>query len=116
MTDQEVFDKVVTALREQGCKSMDDGACVYRSKDGRKCAVGHLIPDELYHERMEGKVCFHLCRAYPGVRRLGLNMTLVLNLQRAHDHFPVEAWENKWADIANRHGLKYTPPERTNND
>lgn len=45
---QDLFDRVVTAVIEQGRPSMEDGACAYRGDDGAKCAVGHLITDEVY--------------------------------------------------------------------
>lgn len=45
---QELFDRVVTALILQGRPALNDGACAYRGEDGSKCAVGHLISDEVY--------------------------------------------------------------------
>lgn len=47
-TLQELFDRVVTALIRQGRPSLNDSACAYRGDDGAKCAVGHLISDEVY--------------------------------------------------------------------
>lgn len=32
----------------------DDRSCRYRGFEGRKCAVGHLIPNELYSDDFEG--------------------------------------------------------------
>lgn len=48
------IDKVI----EQGCKSGDrdedgDYMCLYRGPNGTKCAVGHLIADELYTPELE---------------------------------------------------------------
>lgn len=57
-TPQEIFDRVVTHLRTQNRKSYsidgDNAKCVYRSKEGYSCAVGCLIPDELYKPEMDG--------------------------------------------------------------
>ena len=50
MTPQEVL----AALIKQGGASMDSvGACRLRGLNGRKCALGWLIPDEAYHPIME---------------------------------------------------------------
>jgi hypothetical protein len=43
---------------EQGCQSGDrdedgDYQCLYRGPNGTKCAVGHLIADELYTPEIE---------------------------------------------------------------
>lgn len=52
---QEVFDLVVDHLFEQGRPArQDDGRCRYRMGSGLRCAVGVLIPDELYKEEFEG--------------------------------------------------------------
>lgn len=53
MTLQETFDKVVNGLRKQGCRSLKNGRCRYRGDNGRKCAVGMVIPDEDYNPDME---------------------------------------------------------------
>jgi hypothetical protein len=55
MNAQEIFDKVVTHLRTQGkqAKNTSDD-CVYRRPNGLMCAVGCLIPDELYDPALEG--------------------------------------------------------------
>lgn len=55
MTEQEIFDKVAEHLQKQGHRALnEDGVCVYRGKNGTKCAVGALIPDELYDSKIEG--------------------------------------------------------------
>ena len=53
MTDQELFDRVVTHLAKQGRRAMARVACLYRTPDGLKCAIGCLIPDEKYRAEME---------------------------------------------------------------
>lgn len=62
MTLQETFDFVANHLLRQGCRSMleedlESGVmitCAYRGSEGRMCAVGCLIPDDLYTIDMEG--------------------------------------------------------------
>ena len=52
---QEVFDLVANHLFTQGRPArQDDGRCRYRTKSGLRCAIGALIPDELYKEEFEG--------------------------------------------------------------
>lgn len=56
MTKQEIFNTVYNGLHAQNFdKSHDDEliVCRYRDDNGRKCAVGVLIPDELYNSEME---------------------------------------------------------------
>lgn len=52
---QLVFNTVVTALLKQGGPSSADDMCLYRGPKGVKCAIGHIMPDELYRSDMEGK-------------------------------------------------------------
>ena len=55
MTEQEIFDTVLTHLREQGeAATSAGGSCRYRGANGTACAVGCLIPDELYDPLIEG--------------------------------------------------------------
>lgn len=59
MDKQTIFDTVVRHLGRQGHPAMNGaGRCVYRAPDGSKCAVGCLIPDELYRPEMDtGSEC-----------------------------------------------------------
>ncbi len=110
-TKQQTFNKVVRHLRRQGVRSSDEGVCLYRGPDDTKCAVGCLIPDELYSPRMEGcaangfeMACFLVL--------LGHDVELCDNLQSAHDFYMsggcFEEQGLEWAleCIAERHGLK----------
>ena len=52
---QEVFDIVVNHLFTQGRPAYDGvQGCMYRAPDGLRCAVGVLIPDDLYDKVFEG--------------------------------------------------------------
>lgn len=42
------------AQRARSVEEHDPSQCLYRSPDGHSCAVGILIPDELYRSDMEG--------------------------------------------------------------
>ena len=54
MDTQKVFDKVATHLLMQNEKAMrTEDICAYRAEDGLKFAIGILIPDHLYLNRMD---------------------------------------------------------------
>jgi hypothetical protein len=60
MNLQPLFDEIVAHLRKQNARSLNvsqlTGAsgCAYRGDNGLTCAVGCLIPDELYSPFIEG--------------------------------------------------------------
>lgn len=83
MTEQEIFTKVCLGLASQGfLKSMLGFKCGYRGYMGRKCSVGHLIPDDKYHPDMEGRGVARL-----DLKALGLegHLGLLIQLEYAHD-------------------------------
>ena len=115
-TKQETFDEVVAHLRRQGCKAENDDGCAYRGDGGTKCAAGCLIPDEEYRPDLEGCSVLDpsMSKASPPgeiVDRLGHDLVLVCDLQRAHDSLSVGSWEWRFQKIAEIHGLEYHPPE-----
>ena len=57
MTNQEIFNKAYIGLASQGFEQStdEDGTCLYRSTDGKKCAIGWCISDKDYDPSMEGK-------------------------------------------------------------
>ena len=54
---QKVFDTAFIGAKEQGfghsLGPANDGTCAYRGKNGRKCLIGHLIPDDRYTMNLE---------------------------------------------------------------
>jgi len=57
LTGQEIFNKSVSGLLNQGKQSNDEfgDSCMYRgNEEGSKCAIGHLIDDNLYTPKIEG--------------------------------------------------------------
>lgn len=126
MTHQEIFDKVLTALRAQGMASTSAGSCVYRDLvSGNRCAVGHLIKDEAYDWRLEG-LSAASTKVTEALKKSGVptdldTYNLLVRLQSAHDsHMPRTAgavgllsmnrWEAAMKGVASDHGLIYTPP------
>lgn len=111
MTPQEIFDKVATHLLTQNAKSKDPKGptCLYRGPEGRTCAIGHLIPDEVYAKGMEGSAFSNLMEVW--VMRLPVwfpaNRQLLSALQRCHDSLDVDHWRSRLAEIADDFGLEF---------
>ncbi|MEY2912201.1 MAG: hypothetical protein RLZZ184_1510 [Cyanobacteriota bacterium] len=118
--DMKVMDYVVSNLLKQGKKSQESfmnydteeyeytGDCVYRGFirddqgtiiDQLKCAVGHIISDEVYDEQLESQTVdnTHVLDAVKvscenwEVTDNSLGMLKVL--QRIHDQIDIERWE-----------------------
>lgn len=99
MTDQEIYDKVKAHLLKQGRRSIapcpgvnNVTKCVYRTEDGRSCAVGCLIPDEVYQPQMDygaGFSIISLARE-PGLEWFGKHINLLESLQHVHDTADVD--------------------------
>jgi hypothetical protein len=72
MDTQAVVNKVLKHLWDQGRVSHEPyvGGCAYRGMDGTKCAIGILIPDEIYSPNMEGMSFHQLCRQHNAVANL----------------------------------------------
>ena len=106
ITDQEVFDKAAKHLLQQGvpCKSPLN-SCRYRFK-ALKCAIGALIPDDLYSKNMEGRGVEELLDNLPQLTEfLGANVYLLVSLQKSHDaHFAVN-WKRHLTDVAHEFNL-----------
>lgn len=90
-TKQEDFSKVwnhFVVKKNPPSKESPNTFCRYRGNDGLRCAIGILLPDELYSPRMEG-------RGVVGLLKLGKeleawirshNVHLLVALQNAHDN------------------------------
>jgi hypothetical protein len=89
MTRQEIFDKVVSHFAVQREAAAEYWMCMYRTPDGRKCAIGALIPDEVYSKRLEDKSVGTLLLEFPDIMRAsGLSdgdLCFLFALQDVHD-------------------------------
>lgn len=113
MDKQEIFNKVYEALLEQGKSSTKNGICKYRGQGGSKCAIGHLIPDELYNPNIEG-LMFNSLPEYILENILENNedcKSLLLRLQRAHDQqlnfYGIKEWKERMKEIADEFNLVF---------
>ena len=121
LTKQEVFDKVATHLLTQMEQSRSEAAkgfskeptgCAYRGDGGKMCAVGCLIPDDIYDEEMEGKISYSLFYDFYKFRELfdtsvpATEITALLSaLQKIHDCSNPSAWLRELEDEAIYRGL-----------
>lgn len=116
MTPQEIFDTVANHLRKQGRPAMSEGNCVYRGPDGTKCAIGCLIPDELYEEDMEGRGVLALITPDEYETKFVLpdffndeNVRLMMDLQTVHDSWAryQTGLEDGLRSVAKHYELEY---------
>lgn len=113
MNRQETYEKVRDHLLKQGKQSMtvdkrNRENCLYRGPNGLKCAIGCIIPDDLYRPEMEGKGAES--EALADVRlALGAtsldDVTFLTDLQELHDECEPQAWPDRLTRFALEHGL-----------
>lgn len=117
-TEQQLYDIIVAHLRKQHARSQNPSGstCLYRSPDNLKCAVGALIPDEVYDPEMESSLhtlIYYKGNFLPEALRLefSANFDLLERMQEIHDKTNVDDWEDAFKKVAKRFGLQYTPLE-----
>lgn len=114
LTLQEIFDKVAHHLLTQNKRATgeSDTFCMYRTPEGLKCAVGCLIPDELYNKKIEGKsigTLFLEC-VLPGIENTAKSCTLLWELRRLHDNYGPILWPEKLTQLARDFNLQWSSP------
>lgn len=125
------FDHAVQNLILQGKQSVNgSNGCAYRTEDGSKCAIGHLIPDEAYYEGFEGMSAIDLVHNYwdrvgdlESIRCFitldedrAMRVPILQELQEAHDQLGHSTKSENWLDtfitkaraVAYRNGLKWS--------
>jgi hypothetical protein len=96
VTAQEVYDSIKAWFSQDDVlMGMQNGECLYRGNDHDprsriRCAFGCLIPDKLYHQRMEWLTIHDVLRDYPDLEAsLSLTsdaLTFARDAQEAHDN------------------------------
>lgn len=110
-TAQEVFDTVACHLLTQGRRSTSRrGLCRYRGEDGLRCAIGCLIPDELYDSSIEGlgvRLAVGSTSLYTILEEVGVveHLNLLSALQAVHDDRAAEGWWLELVEVAEWFGL-----------
>ena len=97
-TDRDVFEFIKNHLLTQGQRSImeDEATCAYLGTDGKKCAVGALIREDIYHSSIEEKPVNHsLVRSAvtKSVPNWIINLELLGELQSIHDNANEYDWE-----------------------
>ena len=111
MTPQQIFDTVATHLSDQGEQSLNKGGdCMYRGPKGLKCAVGRLIPDDIYVTGMEGRKVSALVVEFivPDFFMVDDNQVVLEQLQSVHDCREVEEWKEGLENLCSALNLSPT--------
>lgn len=110
MTRQEILDKVCERAKDKrkalANRRPDDTLCAYRTKDGLRCFVGALIPDEMYSPELEGQAACSLPLKFADYFGAN-NMPFLDDLQQVHDQWEPHEWEARLRFIAKDYGLEY---------
>ena len=113
MNNQQAFTIVARHLLAQNSASVDKGGdnCLYRGTDNKKCAVGCLIPDELYTVDMEGTVASQLTK-FSSLGQLFKDIypSMLDSLQTIHDYVQVENWKKELQQLAATFNLQWELP------
>lgn len=91
LTAQEAFDSVARHLLSMTHQSHDGERCRYLNLDGNRCAIGCLIPDDVYSNSMEGTSVFYLIDKFTEFMPWQSIRKLLFALQNVHDD--VTCWK-----------------------
>ncbi|MEZ2353105.1 hypothetical protein [Caballeronia sp. RCC_10] len=117
-SNDEIFATVRSHLLSQAAISEDDGgSCRLRGRDGRRCAIGVLIDDRYYSERLEGLGIGYYKAGQDGplLQALALSgvdayeprvAAMLQDLEDLHDAAEVAAWPVQLDALARRYGIK----------
>lgn len=120
-TKQEIFDIVGPGLLTQGIRSeiyREGGGlpvCAYRGPEGRKCAAGMIMPDEVYSADFENETVKNLPEYVligMGIYETGAapvreheTIRFVARFQNLHDNYRPEDWAEGLKGIASDNTL-----------
>jgi len=113
MTVAEIIDFTKTALLAQGKRAFDTNThtCLYRGPENTRCAIGLLIPDDMYLPNMEQRQVEILLQEYSQLKPVLLPSDLdeesgtrfLQQLQRIHDDWPNAAnWPAQFETLSRR--------------
>ena len=118
MDRQKIFNTVFAHFVEQKVPSCLGGTgtiCAYRGEGGKSCAIGYLIPDDLYHPSFEGMSVVSLLRVEDHLREFFQitnleDLYFLRELQETHDCCLAQGMEvvcSAMKNIARRYGLNW---------
>jgi hypothetical protein len=117
LTARDIYERVSAHLLSQRAVSEDDnGSCRLRSPNGRKCAIGSLVSDEVYHPDIEGVGISYYRHAQDGglLRALYASnvnaydrsiVELLCELEQVHDDASVDQWPRLLTALGKRHAF-----------
>lgn len=77
------------SMIKQGNPSVENGNCLYRGPDGRKCAIGFIIQNEDYEKDMNSESASTICFEYYGFNRgneeVVKKVKFLEDIQHCHD-------------------------------
>lgn len=104
-TKQETFNKVAEHLITQWAKAEGEYGFAYHAPDGKKCAVGCLIPDEIYDPDLEGQLAYDFPDTLIEAIAPDGDRDMLRDLQQVHDNVPVFGWPAELKGISARFDL-----------
>ena len=109
MTNQEIFTKVKNHLLTQNRRALQRLVCRYRTDEGLKCAIGCLIPDDVYTRNIEHKtvdlLCLGVVKDFDYLKQF--DKSFLRRLQVIHDNVDVDKWENELKAFARLENLVF---------
>lgn len=108
-TYQIVRDHLLTQNKRSSTKK---DLCLYRGPNDTSCAIGCLIPNNLYKKSMEGRSLMDVLEHEPKLSaflEVDENMGdkgFLTGLQSIHDWHPLETWPQRLFDFANKYSLQ----------
>ena len=117
LSPKDIYERVSKHLLTQRAVSEDDnGSCRLRSPEGRKCAIGSLVRDDVYRPELEGVGISYYRHAQDGkllralfeshVNAYDPNIIdLLIELEEIHDYADIESWPELLAALGKRHAF-----------
>lgn len=116
MTEQEIFDEVwdhFVVKKYPRSRGREGDGCMYRGRDGARCAAGLFISDEQYDWDFEGRNLLDDTVVNALRKDVQEHRGLLRALQRAHDECPEDTTHvppDALRAVAEKYGLT-VPPE-----
>ncbi|BAO85169.1 hypothetical protein [Caballeronia cordobensis] len=117
LSPKDIYERVSEHLLTQRAVSEDDnGSCRLRSPEGRKCAIGSLVRDDVYRPELEGVGISYYRHAQDGTLLRALYASqvnaydpniidLLIELEEVHDYADIDEWPELLAALGKRHAF-----------
>ncbi|SAL12808.1 hypothetical protein AWB70_00380 [Caballeronia cordobensis] len=117
LSPKDIYERVSEHLLTQRAVSEDDnGSCRLRSPEGRKCAIGSLVRDDVYRPELEGVGISYYRHAQDGTLLRALYASqvnaydpniidLLIELEEVHDYAEIDEWPELLAALGKRHAF-----------